>query len=134
MIRHSYNDSSDSMAASGSSGACIQVIKFRRIQDRPGPQFLFFPPQKTGLFRFGVAGRINVEVYSAPAHRYDVDDMIASVKAGLAYYEKNFSPYQFPSSVSSNSPATALSDKQLQTLVGAPFPKAECDARDCRAG
>jgi hypothetical protein len=43
----------------------------------------------------GVAGPINVEVYSAPAHPYNVDDMIASSKAGLANYEKNFSPYQF---------------------------------------
>ena len=43
----------------------------------------------------GVAGPINIEVYSAPSHPYDVDDMIASAKAGLAYYEKNFSPYQF---------------------------------------
>src|SRR6202041_1670351 len=37
----------------------------------------------------------SIEVYSAPAHPYDVDDMVASTKAGLAYYEKNFSPYQF---------------------------------------
>jgi hypothetical protein len=42
-----------------------------------------------------VSGPVNIEVYSAPAHPYDVDDMIASSKAGLAYYEKNFSPYQF---------------------------------------
>ena len=43
----------------------------------------------------GDGGKINIEVYSAPAHPYDVDDMIASTKAGLAYYEKNFSPFQF---------------------------------------
>jgi ABC-2 type transport system permease protein len=43
----------------------------------------------------GVAGPVSIEVYSAPAHPYDVDDMVASTKAGLAYYEKNFSPYQF---------------------------------------
>jgi ABC-2 type transport system permease protein len=43
----------------------------------------------------GVNGPVNIEVYSAPAHPYDVDDMIASSKAGLAYYEKNFSPFQF---------------------------------------
>jgi hypothetical protein len=42
----------------------------------------------------GVSGPVNIEVYSAPAHPYDVDDMIASTKAGLAYYEKNFSPFQ----------------------------------------
>ncbi len=43
----------------------------------------------------GVDGPINLEVYSAPAHPYDVQDMIDSSKAGLAYYEKNYSPFQF---------------------------------------
>src|ERR1700678_3623565 len=43
----------------------------------------------------GANGKINIEVYSAPAHPYDVDDMIESTKAGLAYYEKNYSPFQF---------------------------------------
>jgi hypothetical protein len=43
----------------------------------------------------GANGNINIEVYSAPAHPYDVDTMVASSKAGLAYYEKNYSPYQF---------------------------------------
>jgi ABC-2 type transport system permease protein len=43
----------------------------------------------------GANGKINVEVYSAPAHPYDVDDMIESTKAGLTYYEKNFSPFQY---------------------------------------
>ncbi len=43
----------------------------------------------------GVNGPINIEVYYDPHHPYDVDDMIASAKAGLAYYEKNYSPFQF---------------------------------------
>jgi ABC-2 type transport system permease protein len=43
----------------------------------------------------GADGNVNIEVYSAPAHQYDVDDMISASKAGIAYYEKNFSPYQF---------------------------------------
>jgi ABC-2 type transport system permease protein len=43
----------------------------------------------------GANGKINIEVYSTPAHPYDVDDMIESSKAGLAYYEKNYSPFQF---------------------------------------
>src|SRR5664280_1933656 len=43
----------------------------------------------------GTDGNINIEVYSAPAHPYDVDDMIAASKAGLGYYEKNFSPFQY---------------------------------------
>jgi ABC-2 type transport system permease protein len=43
----------------------------------------------------GVAGPINLEVYSAPAHPYDVQDTLDASKAGLAYYEKNYSPFQF---------------------------------------
>jgi hypothetical protein len=43
----------------------------------------------------GVGGPINLEVYYDEHHPYDVDDMLASSKAGLAYYEKNFSPFQF---------------------------------------
>ena len=43
----------------------------------------------------GADGNINIEVYHDAAHPYDVDDMIASSKAGLAYYEKNFSPFQY---------------------------------------
>jgi len=43
----------------------------------------------------GAANPIAIEVYHTAAHTYDVDDMIASSKAGLAYYEKRFSPFQF---------------------------------------
>jgi hypothetical protein len=43
----------------------------------------------------GVNGPIALEVYYDPAHAYDVDDMLASSRAGLQYYEANFSPYQF---------------------------------------
>ena len=43
----------------------------------------------------GLNGPINLEVYSAPAHPYVVDDMLEASKAGLAYFEKNFSPFQF---------------------------------------
>ncbi len=43
----------------------------------------------------GVNGPINIEVYYDPHHPYDVDDMIASSKAGLAYYERNYSPFEF---------------------------------------
>jgi ABC-2 type transport system permease protein len=43
----------------------------------------------------GVDNPIAIEVYYTPAHTFDVDDMIAASKAGLAYYEKNFSPFQF---------------------------------------
>jgi ABC-2 type transport system permease protein len=43
----------------------------------------------------GINGPINIEVYYDPHHPYDVDDMVASSKAGLAYYEKNYSPFEF---------------------------------------
>jgi ABC-type transport system involved in multi-copper enzyme maturation permease subunit len=43
----------------------------------------------------GAANPISIEVYHTPTHLYDVDDMISASKAGLAYYEKNFSPFQF---------------------------------------
>jgi ABC-2 type transport system permease protein len=43
----------------------------------------------------GVNGPINIEVYYDPHHPYDIDDMVASAKAGLAYYEKNYSPFEF---------------------------------------
>jgi ABC-2 type transport system permease protein len=38
---------------------------------------------------------VNIEVYYEPKHPYDVDDMIAAAKAGLDYYQANYSPFQF---------------------------------------
>jgi hypothetical protein len=38
---------------------------------------------------------INLEVYYEPKHPYDVDDMVAASKAGLDYYQANYSPFQF---------------------------------------
>jgi len=38
---------------------------------------------------------VNLEIYYTPGHEYDIDDMLASTKAGLDYYQANFSPYQF---------------------------------------
>jgi ABC-2 type transport system permease protein len=37
----------------------------------------------------------NLEVYYTPGHEYDIDDMLASSKAGLDYDHDNYSPYQF---------------------------------------
>jgi len=37
----------------------------------------------------------NLEVYYHPGHEYNVDDMLASTKAGLDYYQAKFSDYQF---------------------------------------
>ncbi len=43
----------------------------------------------------GAGGPVNLEVYYDPAHPYDIDDMLASARAGLDYYQAHFSPYQF---------------------------------------
>jgi hypothetical protein len=37
---------------------------------------------------------VAIEIYSHPGHSYNVDGMIAGVKASLDYNTKNFSPYQ----------------------------------------
>ena len=38
---------------------------------------------------------VNLEVYYTPGHEFDIDDMLASSKAGLDYYQAGYSPYQF---------------------------------------
>lgn len=38
---------------------------------------------------------VNLEVYYLPGHEYNLDDMLASSKAGLEYFQSKFSPYQF---------------------------------------
>ena len=44
-----------------------------------------------------VSGRqIPIEVYYDPKHPWNVDRMIQAATTSLAYYEANFSPYQFP--------------------------------------
>lgn len=40
-------------------------------------------------------GDIALEIYYNPGHAYDLDDMFASSRAGLDYYQRVFSPYQF---------------------------------------
>jgi len=43
----------------------------------------------------GPNGPVNLEVYYDPAHTFDIDDMLASSRAGLDYFQGHFSPYQF---------------------------------------
>jgi ABC-2 type transport system permease protein len=43
----------------------------------------------------GANGPVAIEVYHLPWHVFDVQDMIDASKAGLAFYEKAFSPFQF---------------------------------------
>jgi ABC-2 type transport system permease protein len=38
---------------------------------------------------------VALEVYYDPAHTYDIDDMLASSRSGLDYYDRAYSPYQF---------------------------------------
>ncbi len=38
---------------------------------------------------------VKLEIYYQPGHEYNLDRMLESSKSGLAYYDKNFSPYQF---------------------------------------
>ncbi|MFK7833119.1 MAG: M1 family aminopeptidase [Winogradskyella sp.] len=42
-----------------------------------------------------VAKSINLEIYYHKAHDYNIERMMASMKASLAYYSKHFSPYQY---------------------------------------
>ncbi len=43
----------------------------------------------------GKQGDVALEVYYQPGHTYDIDDMLASSRAGLDYYQRVYSPYQF---------------------------------------
>jgi len=38
---------------------------------------------------------VKLEVYYNPGHEYDIDDMLDATRAGLDYFQANFSPYQF---------------------------------------
>jgi hypothetical protein len=43
----------------------------------------------------GTNGDVALEVYYDPAHTYDINDMLASSRAGLDYYQRIYSPYQY---------------------------------------
>jgi hypothetical protein len=43
----------------------------------------------------GPNGDVALEVYYDPAHTYDLGDMLESSRAGLDYYQRVYSPYQF---------------------------------------
>jgi len=43
----------------------------------------------------GPYGPVNLEVYYDPAHIYDIEDMLASSRAGLDYFQAHYSPFQF---------------------------------------
>jgi hypothetical protein len=43
----------------------------------------------------GPGGDVSLEVYYDPAHTYNIDNMLASSREGLDYYQRVYSPYQF---------------------------------------
>ncbi|MEO6363668.1 MAG: M1 family aminopeptidase, partial [Caldimonas sp.] len=43
----------------------------------------------------GPAGDVAVEIYYQPGHEFDLDSMLASTRDSLAYFTKNFGPYQY---------------------------------------
>jgi ABC-2 type transport system permease protein len=43
----------------------------------------------------GPNGDVALEVYYQPPHTFDIDDMLASSRDGLDYYQRFYSPYQF---------------------------------------
>ena len=84
------------------SAACLGAERppLLRVQHgsypHPGLLRLSFRPlhRPQGIYS-GPGGPVNLEVYYDPAHTYDIDDMLASSRAGLDYYQTHFSPYQF---------------------------------------
>ncbi len=79
----------------------------RRAWQQDGRNFFEYDMGSTNILDFFayISARYNVkreqykgtklEVYYTPGHEYDIDDMLASSKAGLDYYQQHYSPYQF---------------------------------------
>lgn len=62
----------------------------------PQPILSFFSVQSAAYAEKSAdADGVRLTVYHHPAHAYNVDTMLASMKTSLAYYRKNFGPYQF---------------------------------------
>lgn len=62
----------------------------------PAPILNFFSVQSA---RYAVAedrlGDVRLEVYHDPRHAWNVPGMLRAMKTSLAYYQRNFGPYQF---------------------------------------
>ena len=79
----------------------------KRAWQQDGRNFFEYDMGSTNILDFFayISARYNVrrdqykgtklEVYYTPGHEYDIDDMLASSKAGLDYYQQHYSPYQF---------------------------------------
>jgi ABC-2 type transport system permease protein len=62
--------------------------------DRPIHNFFSFLSARYQVMRDSFQG-VNLEIYYHPGHGYNLDRMMESMKASLAYNSANFSPYQF---------------------------------------
>ena len=67
---------------------------FDYAMDRPMLNFYSYLSARWQV-RKALYGRIPVEIYYDAQHPYNVDRMIDAVRKSLAYYEANFTPYQF---------------------------------------
>jgi len=66
------------------------------LDAHPGLLFLHLPRYQSRKESYhGPNGDVALEVSYDPAHTYDIDDMLASSRAGLDYYQRVYSPYQF---------------------------------------
>ncbi len=62
--------------------------------DTPIANFYAYLSGRYGVRREEYKG-VKLEVYYNPGHEYDIDDMLDATRAGLDYFQANFSPYQF---------------------------------------
>lgn len=67
---------------------------FEYVMDRPILNFYAFLSARYQVRREEHRG-IRLEIYYHPGHEYNLDRMMASMKASLDYFTEHFSPYQF---------------------------------------
>ena len=67
---------------------------FEYAMDRPMANFYSFLSARYAVKRDEFKG-IKLEIYYHPGHEYNLDRMMASMKASLDYFGTHFSPYQF---------------------------------------
>jgi len=66
---------------------------FRYAMDAPILNFYSFQSARYAVRR-ATWNNVDIAIYYQPGHEYNLNRMIRGVKDGLAYYSKNFSPYQ----------------------------------------
>ncbi len=90
------------------SASQTPIAPGRKVEDRveggrriarfvsPQPILNFFSVQSAAYAEKSLdADGVKLTVYHHPTHAYNVDRMLASMKTSLAYYRRNFGPYQF---------------------------------------